>query len=161
MTTFHGKRVSHEYVQTNVAPPQTVFPLLCPVEEKNWVPGWEYRLIYSQSGVAELGCVFTTPNQDGPESTWMTTEYCPEEFRVAYVWVRPGTIATHLRIQLQPKENSQTSARICFTYTGLSEEGNREVERYDKEWFRRKMENWEMAMNHYLEKGTLIDAMPK
>ena len=158
MSIFQGKRVSHEFIQTNVAPPKTVFPLLCPVEEAKWVPGWQYRLIYSQSGVAELGCVFTTTNEDGTESTWICTEYDPANFRVGYVWVNPGRVATQLRLQLFPKANNQTEARIRYTYTGLSEQGNREVERYNEHWFRSKMEGWEKAINHYLQTGKLIEA---
>ena len=68
MSAFDAKRVSHEYTQTNDAPPEKVFPLLCPVREADWVPGWQYRLIYSESGVAEDGCVFSTPNDAGPET---------------------------------------------------------------------------------------------
>jgi hypothetical protein len=45
MSKFQGKRITHEYTQNNVAPPEKVFPLLCPVREADWVPGWQYRLI--------------------------------------------------------------------------------------------------------------------
>ena len=157
MTNFQGKRVSHEYVQTNFALPETVFPLLCPVEEAKWVPGWQYRLIYSQSGVAELGCIFITPNEDGTESTWLCTDYDRSNFRIGYVWINPGLVATHLQIQLSPQGSSQTEARIRYAYTGLSETGNREVERFDQAWFRSKMEGWEKAINHYLRTGKSIE----
>ena len=65
MNAFKGNRVVHEFTQTNPATPEKVFPLLCLVREDDWLPGWKYRLIYSDSGVAELGCVFTTPNPPG------------------------------------------------------------------------------------------------
>ena len=64
MTEFRGNRITHEYTQTNAAPPSAVFPLLCPVRETDWVPGWQYRMIYSLSGM-EAGCVFATPNLNG------------------------------------------------------------------------------------------------
>ena len=51
-----------------------------------------------------------------------------------------------------------TSAVIRYTYTGLSIEGNREVERYDQKWFQHKMRSWEAAINHYLQTGKRIDA---
>jgi hypothetical protein len=81
MTTFRGNRVVHEFTQTNPAAPEKVFPLLCPVREGDWLLGWKYRLIYSDSGVAELGCVFTTPNPPGSaapdrasaKTTWIVT----------------------------------------------------------------------------------------
>jgi len=60
MNSFKARRVAHEYTQTNPASPEKVFPLLCPVREADWIPGWRYTLIYSDSGVAELGCIFTT-----------------------------------------------------------------------------------------------------
>jgi len=81
-----ARRVTHEYTQTNDAPPDRVFPLLCPVREADWVPGWQYKMIYSKSGVAEAGCVFTTANDDGTETTWLVTEYNPAAFRIAFAW---------------------------------------------------------------------------
>ena len=163
MSEFKGKRVTHEYAQNNVAPPEEVFPLLCPVREAEWVPGWQYRLIYSESGVAEHGCVFITPNEDSTESTWAVTDYDPSSFRIAFAWVNAGLVAAQIRICLSRSVEAQNSsghtiALIQYTYTGLSPEGNREVERYDQEWFRHKMQSWEAAINHYLRTGKRIDA---
>lgn len=152
---FQAARVTHEYTQTNCAPPETVFPLLCPVREAEWVPGWRYRLIYSQSGFAEPGCVFIT-EEDGHDITWIITEYDPAACRIAFVWVNPGVMATHIEISLKPSADN-TKARIRYTYTGLSPEGNREVARYDETWFREKMQGWESAINHYLKTGKRID----
>jgi len=158
MTDFRGMRVTHEYTQTNLAPPEKVFPLLCPVREADWVPGWEYRLIYSQSGVAELGCVFTTPNENGPETVWVVTEYDPSALRIAFAWVWPGMVTAQIRISLQRKSPDMTEADIRYSYTGLSPEGNLEVASYDETWFRHKMQSWQKAINHHLTTGALIDA---
>jgi len=160
MSEFQGKRVTHEYTQNNVAPPEKVFSLLCPVREADWVPGWQYRLIYSESGVAEGGCVFITPNEDATETTWVVTDYDPATFRIAFVWVNPGLVAAQIRICLSNSSGvlGHTSALIQYTYTGLSTEGNHEVERYDQKWFRHKMQSWEAAINHYLQTGKRIDA---
>src|SRR5271157_5305630 len=157
MSTFAAKRVSHEYTQNNMAPPERVFPLLCPVREADWVPGWQYRLIYSESGVAEYGCVFITPNEDGTETTWIITDYDPASFRIAFAWVNPGLVAAQIRICLSKISEtplpSHTKAVIQYTYTGLSIEGNREVERYNQKWFQHKMRSWEAAINHYVQTG--------
>jgi hypothetical protein len=163
MSEFQGKRVVHEYNQRNAAPPERVFPLLCPVREADWVPGWQYRLIYSESGVAEGGCVFITPNEDGSETTWVVTDYDPASFRIAFAWVNPGLAAAQIRISLSRRSGGnasldETSAHIQYAYTGLSIEGNREVERYDQQWFGHKMQSWEAAINHYLQTGRRIDA---
>ena len=158
MSEFTALRRSHQYKQTNDAPPERVFPLLCPVREAEWVPGWKYRLIYSQSGVAEDGCVFATPNENGPETVWVVTHYDPAAFRLAFAWVQPGLVATQLRISLAPAPGGKTSSEIRYTYTGLSPEGNAQVERFTPEWFAKKMKGWETAINHFLRTGKLLDA---
>ena len=182
MSAFQSLRIAHEFTQTNIASPERVFPLLCPVRQADWVPGWDYRLIYSTSGVAEEGCIFTTPNAappnpppDGalsrehaqsssqsatpfPDTIWITTAYDPAAFRIAFVWINPGLVATEIRIQLTPAPNQQTHAYIRYRYTGLSPDGNREVTRFDRAWFEDKMRGWETAINHYLRTGRRIDA---
>jgi hypothetical protein len=160
MSEFQGKRAILEYTQNNAAPQGKVFPLLCPVREADWVPGWQYRLIYSESGVAECGCVFITPNEDGTETIWVVTDYDPASFRIGFAWVNPGLVAAQITICLSNSSGvlGHTSALIQYTYTGLSAEGNREVERYDQKWFRHKMQSWEAAINHYLQTGKRIDA---
>jgi len=158
MSTFNAERVSHEYTQTNDAPPEKVFPLLCPVREADWVPGWQYRLIYSESGLAEDGCVFSTPNDAGPETVWMVTHYDPTTFTIAFAWIEPGMIATQIRIALDLAPGGKTRARIRYLYTGLSPAGNARLDRYTPEWFRSKMQSWETAINYFLRNGRLIQA---
>jgi len=161
MAAFRGNRVEWEYIQTNPAPPEKVFPLLCPVREGDWLPEWQYRLIYSDSGVAELGCVFTTPGTPGSgsaERTWIVTEYDRANYRVGFVWIDPGRIITELGIQLEAAGTGVTHTKIRYRYTGLSEEGNRELESYDREWFEARLRNWETTMNHYLRTGKKMSA---
>jgi hypothetical protein len=157
MSSFRGQRVTHEFTQTNPATPDKVFPLLCPVREVEWVPGWNHQLIYSDSGVAELGCVFTTIPCDisNAKLTWITTDYDPAAYRIAYIWIHPEHVLAELRIQLIA-DGERTLSHIEFRYTGLSEAGNREVATYDYEWFEKRMHGWESAINHYLLHGTLI-----
>jgi hypothetical protein len=156
MPGFRANRVAHEYTQTNDAPPEKVFRLLCPVREAEWVPGWQYRLIYSQSGVAEEGCIFNTPNEDGTETTWTVTDYDPAKFRIAFSWLHPGVMTAQISIALAAKADYQTIARIRYTYTGLSPEGNQKIATYDRKWFDQKMLGWEAAMNYYLRTGEKI-----
>jgi len=159
MAAFRSNRVTHEYTQTNGVPAERVFPLLCPVREADWVPGWQYRMIYSLSGVAEDGCVFITPNEDKSETTWVVSEYDPAALRIAFVWVNPGRVAAQIRISLERAPQDTTRSHIRYVYTGLSEAGNREVERYDEAWFRHKMQSWETGINHYLRTGKVISGV--
>jgi hypothetical protein len=155
---FIGKRVVHEFVQKNPGPCERVFPLLCPVREGEWLPGWEYRLLYSHSGVAELGCVFATPNPDGSEKTWVVTHYDSRYFQIHFCWIQPGAVATRIEIALKPEQNDEIRTYIRYTYTGLSEAGNREIENFDEAWFTDRMRGWEKSINHYLRTGEKIAA---
>ena len=156
MTAFKSNRVAHEYIQTNPAAPEKVFPLLCPVREGDWLPGWQYHLIYSDSGIAELGCVFTTPNPPGAanaNTTWIVTGYDPANFRIAFVWIDPDRMMTEIAIQLVSADAGATHSKIRYRYTALSEEGNRELKTYDRKWFEAKMKNWETTINYFLQTG--------
>lgn len=144
------KRVVHSYTQINVAPPGIVFPLLCPVREAEWVPGWKYRMIFSNSGVAELGCVFATPNESGGETIWIVTRYDPPEFAIEFAWTWPEMIATRLEIQLADGEDGTTLTEIRYTYTALTQAGEAELSKYDDSWFERRMKVWEDSINGYL-----------
>ena len=158
MSQFAALRRSYGHTQTNDAPPETVFPLLCPVREAEWVPDWKYRMIYSQSGVAEDGCVFVTPNDAGPETLWLVTDYDPAAFRIAFAWLQPGLISAQIRIALTRAPGGKTRAHIRYLYTGLSPAGNAVLERYTPEWFSHKMRSWEDALNHFLRTGKIAPA---
>src|SRR5947209_3150818 len=102
MTERDSNRVVCEFAQTLAAAPEQVFPLLCPVREADYLPGWKYRLVYSRSGLAEPGCIFASPNDDGTETTWIMTAHQPSE-HVAFAWVHPKKIAARLRFTLRPE----------------------------------------------------------
>lgn len=55
-------RVTRTYTQHIQAAPDAVFPLLCPVREAERIPGWDPVAVFSESGFAEVDCVFRTPN---------------------------------------------------------------------------------------------------
>jgi hypothetical protein len=113
-------------------------------------------MIYSKLGVAEAGCVFTTPNDDGTQTTWLVTEYDPARLRIGFAWVNPGQVAAQIEISLKKNSKGATTAVVRYTYTGLSTAGNQEIECYDKKWFEQKMQGWEPAINHYLRTGKAI-----
>src|SRR5437660_12619088 len=113
-------------------------------------------MIHSKSGVAEAGCVFTTPNGDGTETTWLVTQYDPATFRSAFSWVKPGQVAAQIAISLDKNPNGNTTALILYTYTRLSASRNQEVQRYDRKCCQHKMNRWEAAINHYLRTGKAI-----
>ncbi len=53
-------QASFNHVQDLAAPPERVFPLLCPTRETEWLEYWRCELIHSRSGFAEEGCIQNT-----------------------------------------------------------------------------------------------------
>lgn len=153
MQTFQAKRISKTYRQINSATPDKVFPLLCPVLEKEWIDGWEYEMIYSVSGVAEKGCVFQTPSPGNVKTTWYTTRYKPEQFIIEFVRITPGEMAVRIYIRLSDNKNGTTAADITYEYTPLSETGNTWIKKESGTVFNANMAYWEKAINHYLQTG--------
>jgi hypothetical protein len=119
--------------------------------------------------------VFTTPNPPGSPAhgqaaagtTWIVTDYDPAAYRVAYLWINSGgstrrinsgRVITELRIQVTPFDQGSSSTHICYRYTGLSPDGNRELQYYTQNWFEASMKNWQTTINHCLRTGRKISA---
>lgn len=91
---IEAEHCSHEYTQSIDAPPDAVFPLLCPMREQEWIPGWRARMIHSRSGVAEDGALFATPGPQG-ETLWLVTGYEPPR-RVQFVRYQPEGVVVRI-----------------------------------------------------------------
>lgn len=142
-------RVRHTYVQYLQAAAAEVFPLLCPVRECEWVEGWKPHAVYSYSGYAEAGCVFTTPEDDA-EAIWVVTRHDPENHRIAFVKTTPGIVVTTIDIALREDATGGTEAEVSYTYTALSENGRAVVEAMTEPAYEQFMRAWETALNDYL-----------
>lgn len=148
--------VSRTYTQTICRPPEEVFPLLCPVRESEWVNGWDPRLVLTNSGVAETGCIFVTPGLP-QDAVWIMTDVDPDAHHVEILKVIPGVVVGAIAIQLRADGDQETLADIRYSYTSISEYGDRMLEQFNEEHFRTFMETWENEINHYLTTGTRLD----
>jgi len=104
-----------ECVLHAASPPEVVFPLLCPVREREWVEGWQADVLHSISGVAELGCVFVARG-----ATWVVTRYEPAR-RIEFALFDGATVET-LSIALAPARGG-TDMTWTRHYTALSPAG--------------------------------------
>ena len=151
-------RARFSCAQAIAAPPAEVFPLLCPVRERDWVPGWRIDWVISASGLAEPDCVFQTPGEGGePPALWIITEHDPEARRVAMVKTVPDHTVTRLTIRVLPAGDDGSRLEITYRYTALSAAGEAFVWRLDEPWWREFTKGWETAMNHYLATGEKIE----
>ena len=149
-------RVTRTYTQRLFAEPARVFPLLCPVREADWADGWDPLWVASETGVAEDGCVFVTP--DTPhDAVWMVTRYDPGTGFVEMVMVVPEVTASRLSISLAPSP-AGTDARVTYTHTSLGPEGDAFVAAFTQEYYEAFMREWEAQLNHYLTTGEMLRA---
>ncbi len=149
-------RKQHSYVQSLSAPPERVFPLLCPVAELEWVPGWRPDLVLTNSGVVEPGCVFVTPAKPA-DAIWIVTHHDPENHEVEMHKVTPEHTVCRLTIALAADGPNRTHAEITYSYTALSPAGEAFLEEFTESWYTTFMQEWEQALNHYLTTGKQIE----
>ena len=146
-----GKRITREFETELPAKPEDVFPLLCPVKEYDWIPEWRCEMLYSESGVAELGCVFTTDFGDsyGLE-TWVVSNYEPA---IRICFVRTGRMRT-TRYEILLKSHGDGSIIIWRQeITGMNRQGDKLIEGYTEDAFRAIMEPLNSLLKHFLQTG--------
>jgi hypothetical protein len=155
------RRVKHNFTQSIKGTPEQVFPLLCPVRETDWIPGWTTDWVISNSGVAEQDCIFQTPPRPGAgeaASIWVITRHDAEAFEVEMFKVTPEFTVGKLQISLSAQGEAGTNATISYEFTSLGPLGDTYLEGFTAQWYEEFMQVWEKQMNHYLETGELIPA---
>ncbi|MBL8517786.1 MAG: hypothetical protein JNM76_12555 [Betaproteobacteria bacterium] len=141
-------RQERAFTQTIHATPDRVFPLLCPVMEARWLNDWTYRMIHSESGVAEPGAVFETPHADG-RTLWIITAHEPDT-RVAFARWQPDDLVVSLDIRLAPHGTAKTRVDIRYVWTGIGPLARSALDALTVEAWRDNMLHWERSMNAWL-----------
>ena len=154
MKIARPNRVVRTFTQRLVAPPERVFPLLCPVREVDWIEGWDPVLVLSESGVAEPDCVFVTPSEPR-DAIWFVTRHDPAAGFVEMVKITPEVTACKLTIQLAPAPPG-CEATVTYSHTSLGPRGDEFVAAFTEEHYERFMRDWESRMNHHLSTGTRL-----
>jgi hypothetical protein len=135
--------------------PASVFPLLCPVRESEWIETWRCRMVYSDSGHAERDCIFQTEfPQDGPLDTWVVSRYEPPSL-IEFVRVNAHR-AIRYAITLRAAAGGGTEAEWRQVLTGLDAEGDAFVEGLAEGEFPRRMAALERMLNHFLATGRML-----
>ena len=153
---FVGKQVTFEFKQVNTASPDKVFPLLCPVREKDWLDGWDYEMIHSVTGLAEKDCVFSTFGQGQEKTIWHITQHNQVNHSIEFVRFTPNLNVVKININLEGRQDGNTETLIKYQYTGLNEDQNNFIEDELEESFTVSMQWWEKAINYYLETGEML-----
>lgn len=144
-------RVERSYAQKLLGKPESIFPLLCPVREKEWADGWDPLEVYTHSGFAENDCIFTT-GEEKPDSIWVITRFDPINYKLEILKVTPGMTVGKISISLSENEAGNTDAQVQYTYTAISAEGENFVRGYSEDFFERFMQFSESTLNEFLER---------
>jgi hypothetical protein len=145
-----SRRIVRSFVQQIHASPEQVFPLLCPEREKEWLPGWDARMIYSHSGVAERGAVFESAHPAG-HACWIVTEYDSPR-RVAFARWQPDGVVVHIDISLGRHNESGTAVCIAYIYTAFNQAGVVALAAMTPEAWLNNMSFWQESMNEWFAK---------
>ncbi len=154
MKIIPPNRVTRHYTQQLNADPATVFPLLCPVREADWIAGWDPLCVVSESGLGEPDCVFMT-SAAPHDAVWYITRHQPEHGFLEMLKITPQFTACKLSITLQPTATG-SSALVTYTHTSLGPEGDAFVASFTEEYYRRFMQDWESRLNHFLQHGSRL-----
>ena len=148
-------QVEKQFIQNHPFDPSKIYSLLCPVREKDWLPGWEYTMIHSNSGLIEKDCVFSTPHHSTQDTIWTVYHHDPESFEVGFVRHSPGKNLVRIFIKVIEQPEGSKSV-ISYIYTPLSP---KEISYINKELdndFHSNMTKWETCINYYLKTGKMM-----
>lgn len=159
MTQFNAKRFTYSGTTSIVAVPDRVFPLLCPVREYEWIDGWDCRLVYSESGFVEEGCIFTTAFPDDGPTLWVTTLHDPVTRRVEFVRLSPEIKVLKMQLRVDEATAGTSTLTIKYTLTTLSEEGNSlaaHLGASHADYYEKHIQRLGKLLNHFLTHGAML-----
>lgn len=136
------------------SPPETIFPLLCPKREYDWIDTWKCEIIFSKSGFAELDCVFSTDFPGDVKETWIVDCY-DKNRKIQFVKFSESRVIRYC-ISLVDNNNGTCTATWQQTITSLSKEGNRYIENFSDQEFEKKIKALEDKLNYYLRTGQML-----
>jgi hypothetical protein len=155
-SSFTARRTTRTYRQTINAIPEKVFPLLCPVREAEWLDGWQYAMIYSESDLIEEGAVFSTPHEGEADTVWIVTKHDPGKREIEFTRFTHASRTCVLKIAVRSKAEDSSFVDISYTYTATTPAGNDFLESLTEAAFVAAVAFWEKSMNYFLETGTKL-----
>ena len=136
------------------ASPEQVFPLLCPILEYQWIPGWRCELLHSASGVAEEDCVFRTDFPDPGPMVWVVSRYEPPA-RIEFTCFVAGSHVQRLKIVLTAAGDA---TRLDWTnrWLAVDPRGDAWIAAWSDDGEAKRMDNIRRMLSHYLTTGTML-----
>jgi hypothetical protein len=129
--------------------PSEAFPLFSPVGERQWVPGWKPDLLYPIGVDWAEGQLFCTREEYG-DAIWIVSRLDKANWNVFYYRVEPGRYVARIDIRVIPYDHGHSQVLIVYSFVGLSEAGNNEIEGMSQRAYDEKMKRWSAWLETYL-----------
>jgi hypothetical protein len=155
---FKGLRIAKSHKWEFDSDAKSVFLLLCPTKENDWIEGWEqiHELIYSESGIAEDACVFTTNGPEEGYAVWLTSKYSLENTHIEFVkHIVAQEVIIRWKMEVRPLASNKCTVFSIYNATGLSEKGNKFVQVFKESGFTNLMTGLEELISYYLLTGDM------
>jgi len=160
MTQTKHIRFHHAGSTTIPASAKEIFPLLCPVREYEWVPNWQGKLIFSNSGLVETDCIFTTDHpQDGP-AVWVTVNHDEARHQVEFIRFSPGIRIVRMALRVEQLQGTESRLHIAYTWTALGLTGQREISGFiasKGNELQHNIDHLGKLLGHFLTHGSMLE----
>ena len=137
------------------ANPAAIFPQLCPTREYDWIETWDCDLVYSDSGYAEMNCIFTT-SFDNHKQTWSVSRYSPENTLIEFTVFIDDFAIMHYQVAVMGIEKEKSEITWTRTFTGLNNKGNLFVKSIEEDDFQARMNKLNQELDYFLVHGEML-----
>jgi hypothetical protein len=131
---------------------ERAFELFSPMGETLWVPDWNPELLHPPGTEWARGLIFRTQEEEG-EAVWVVTNLDRERHEVEYHRVEPTRYVARVHVQCRARDVSDTEVKITYSFVGLSNAGNRQIEAMSERTFEEKMKRWHGWIGTYLSRN--------
>jgi hypothetical protein len=128
---------------------EDTFILFSPSGERRWVPEWEPEFLDPPEPGWRENQVFRTREESG-EAVWVVSRLDRDHHEVTYHRIEPGRYVATITVHCKVKTHAETDVFASYSYLGLSEVGNREIDAMQQENYEKKMISWERWIRRYL-----------
>ena len=129
MIEYKSKKARSVFPVHINAPVEKVFPLVSPIGEYRWIPGWKCNLIHCPNDIIAQGTIFSEISsapfligRSNGETTWTVVMHDPENFKIHFRL--DNEISSSLyKIELENNNEGGTVGRLDLTYNGINKKG--------------------------------------
>jgi hypothetical protein len=135
---------------------KTVFPLLCPVREEDWIDGWSdiCTIVYTDSGIAEEACVFETDIPLEGRAVWICSKYDADRAEIEYIKHIIGKAIIKWSMSVRDVSGGSFIYAV-YNATGWGEKGAAYARHLGDKGIEQLFRNLEDDINNYVTNGKM------